>query len=98
MRKSLRLIVPLLLMSGMVFAQQATITQITQPITNIYDLIKAAVSILGIIAITLAGAMYMFSGGNVGQREQAKSMVSYSVIGLVLVWIAPLIVSYLTVP
>ncbi len=98
MQKVLRIVIPLLLISGLAFAQQATISQITQPITNIYDLIKAAVSILGIIAITLAGAMYMLSGGNVGQREQAKSMVSYSIIGLVLVWVAPLIVSYLTVP
>lgn len=98
MHRSLRIMIPLLLISGLVFAQQATIPQITQPLTSIYDLIKAAVSVLGIIAITIAGAMYMFSGGNVGQREQAKSMVSYSIIGLVLVWVAPLIVSYLTVP
>jgi RsiW-degrading membrane proteinase PrsW (M82 family) len=98
MKKWLRMIIPFLLVSSLAFAQTPSISQITQPISNIYDLIKAAVSILGIIAITIAGAMYMFSGGNIQQRESAKSTVSYAVVGLVLVWVAPLIVSYLTVP
>ncbi|VVC00523.1 Uncharacterised protein [uncultured archaeon] len=57
---------------------------------------KIVISILGMIAITAAGAMYMFSGGNISTRESAKSMASYSVLGLVLVWVAPYVVSYLT--
>ena len=84
----------LLFIVPVVFADD--IGDITEPITKIYDLIKAVVSILGIIAITVAGAIYMFSGNNLQSRENAKSMVSYSVVGLVLVWVAPTIVSYLT--
>ena len=55
-------------------------------------------SVLGIIAITIAGAIYMFSGSNIQTRESAKGMVSYAVIGLVLVWVAPLLVNFLTSP
>src|SRR3989344_7534224 len=76
----------------------AGVSDITAPITKIYDLIKGIVSVLGIIAITVAGAMYMFSGSNIQSRENAKSMVSYAVVGLVLVWVAPLVVNYLTAP
>ena len=78
------------------FAFAATISEITAPITKIYDLIKGIVAVLGIIAITGAGAMYMFSGSNIQARENAKSMVSYAIVGLVLVWVAPLLVGYLT--
>jgi len=59
---------------------------------------KGVISVIGIIAITIAGAMYMFSGSNIQNRESAKSMVSYAIIGLVLVWVAPILVQYLTAP
>jgi len=96
MKKSFIVLIVLLLISQMVFA--ATVADITAPITRIYDLIKGIISVLGIIAITIAGAMYMFSGSNIQNRENAKNMGSYAVIGLVLVWVAPLIVGYLTAP
>jgi uncharacterized membrane protein len=96
MKKSFAIISALLLVSQFAFA--AEVTDITAPITKIYDLIKGVVLVLGIIAITVAGGMYMFSGSNIQSRENAKSMVSYAVIGLVLVWVAPIIVGYLTAP
>lgn len=96
MKKKILLLTILLLVSQVAFA--ATVSDITAPITRIYDLIKGIVAVIGIIAITIAGAMYMFSGSNIQQRENAKSMVSYAIVGLVLVWVAPLIVGYLTAP
>lgn len=99
MKKNIGIIFAVLLFSAMVAAQSpGNITTITEPITRIYDLVKAVVSILGIIAITIAGAHYMFSGNNIQTRENAKSMASYAVVGLVLVWVAPLVVTYLTAP
>ncbi|MBI4147290.1 TrbC/VirB2 family protein [Candidatus Woesearchaeota archaeon] len=98
MKKFLSMLSILLFFAGMVFAQATDVSQITAPITNIYDLVKGVVLILGIIAITVAGAIYMFSGSNIQTRENAKSMVSYAVVGLVLVWVAPLMVNYLTAP
>ena len=83
-------------MTNLVFA--ATVSDITAPIMKIYDLIKGIVSVVGIIAITIAGGMYMLSGSNIQAREGAKGMVSYAIVGLVLVWVAPLIVGYLSSP
>lgn len=93
-KKILAIFFVLLIMSPVVFADG--IDDILEPITKIYDLIKGVVSVLGIIAITIAGAIHMFSGSNLQSRESAKSMVSYSIVGLVLVWVAPLVVTYLT--
>ncbi|VVB74673.1 TrbC/VIRB2 family protein [uncultured archaeon] len=95
MKKFVPIVFLVLFASHFVFA--AGVSDITAPINKIYDLIKAIVSIVGIIAITVAGAMYMMSGSNIQSRENAKNMVSYAIVGLVLVWVAPLIVSYLTV-
>ncbi len=94
-KKFLALFFVLMFFSPIVFADE--ISDIMEPINKIYDLIKNVVSVLGIIAITIAAAIYMFSGSNIQSRENAKAMVTYSIIGLVLVWVAPLVVNYLTV-
>ena len=96
MKKSLLVLPVLLLVAQVAFA--ASINDVTAPINKIYDLVKAIVSIVGIIAITVAGAMYMMSGSNIQNRENAKNMVSYAIVGLVLVWMAPVLVGYLTSP
>jgi len=80
-----------------VFAE-ASVSDITAPLTKIYDLVKGIISVVAIIALTVAGARFMFSGDNIQAREASKNMVAYCVIGLVLVWVAPLMVSYLTGP
>lgn len=99
MKKNIGIIFAILLFSTFVAAQSpGNLNAITEPITRIYDIVKAAVSILGVLAITVAGGQYMFSGSNIQTREAAKSMASYAVIGLVLVWSAPLVVMYLTAP
>lgn len=94
MKRSLLIVMAVMLVTQLVFA--ASVNDITEPITKIYDLIKGVVSVVGVISITVAGAMYMFSGSNIQARENSKSMVTYAVVGLVLVWVAPLIVTYLT--
>ena len=96
MKKSLLVLAVLLLVVQVAFA--ASVSDVTAPITKIYDLIKGVVSVVGIIALTIAGAMYMFSGSNIQNRENAKNMVSYAIVGLVLVWVAPVLVGYLTAP
>ena len=91
-------LVSMFILTPFAFAAETGVEEILAPINKIYDLVKGAVSVLGIIAITIAAALYMFSGNNIQSRENAKSMVSYSIVGLVLVWMAPLIVQFLTSP
>jgi len=95
MKKMVSILVLVLLLVPVVFA--AEVSEITEPLNKIYDLVKAVISVIAIIAITIAGARFMFSGDNIQAREGAKSMISYAVIGLVIVWVAPLLVNYLSV-
>ncbi len=99
MKAIILIFIHIILLSSLCFAEtNSQVDKIKEPVTKIYDLMKSLISVLGIIAITAAGAMYMFSGSNIQTRENAKSMVSYAVVGLVLVWVAPLVVNYLTAP
>jgi len=88
-------LVALVLFVPVVFA--AEVSEITAPLNKIYDLVKAIISVVAVLALTFAGVQFMFSGDNIQSREGAKSMVSYAVVGLVIVWVAPLLVNYLTV-
>ncbi len=97
MKKIFSLFVIALLVLPGVFAQ-ATVADITAPLTKIYDLLKAVISVVAGIAICIAATQFMFSGGNIQAREAAKSMIGYCIVGLVLVWVAPLMVSFLTGP
>jgi len=88
----------LLLFAQAALAAEGEIDQITEPLNRIYDLVKAVISVVAILAITFAGVKFMFSGDNIQAREGAKSLVGYCVAGLVIVWVAPILVGYLTAP
>jgi type IV secretory pathway VirB2 component (pilin) len=96
-KKLVVVLLVLLALTPLAFAQ-ADIDAITTPLTRIYDLLKSVVSVIAVIAITIAGARFMFSGDNIQQREASKAMVGYCIMGLVVIWVAPLMVNYLTAP
>lgn len=73
-------------------AANATYDQILQPVQAIYDLIKYSVTIIAGLVMLFAGITYITSGSDPGKREQAKNMVMYVLIGLVVIWAAPLVV------
>lgn len=65
------------------------------PVLKIYNLVKYAASALAVVVLLFAGITYMTSGADPGSREKAKSMAMYVVIGLVVIWAAPLIVNFI---
>jgi len=74
---------------------QETFDQILEPVMKVYNLIKYAATVIAVIVLLIAGLTYMISGSNPGKREQAKSMAMYVVIGLIVIWAAPLIVNFI---
>jgi hypothetical protein len=72
-----------------------TFDQILEPVMKVYNLIKYVATVIAVIIILFAGITYMVSGSNPGKREQAKSMIMYVVIGLIVIWAAPLIVNFI---
>ncbi|MDD3175342.1 MAG: pilin [Candidatus Nanoarchaeia archaeon] len=72
-----------------------TFDQILEPVMKIYNFIKYSATILAVVFLVFAGLSFIASGGDQGKREQAKMMGTYVVIGLIIIWVAPLIVSFL---
>jgi len=62
---------------------------------KIYNFVKYISSVVAAIFLLYAGITYMTSGGDPKQRDQAKSIAGYVVIGLMIIWAAPIIVGVL---
>ena len=69
--------------------------QILEPVMKVYNFVKYAASVLAVLFLVFA-AVQMFLNNNPSEKEQAKTKVTYIVIGLGLIWVAPIIVNYLT--
>ena len=76
-------------------ATNATYDQILKPVQSIYDLVKYSVTIIAGLVLLISGIVYISSGSNPMKREQAKNMVLYVLIGLVVIWAAPFVVNLL---
>ena len=74
---------------------QAKFDQILNPVMKIYSFIKYAATVIAVVFLVFAGVTFMMSGGDTGKREQAKMMATYIIIGLIVIWVAPLVVNYL---
>lgn len=74
---------------------QATFDQILQPVMKIYNLVKYIATAIAGVVLLLAGISYMFSGSDIRKRENSKNMGMYVVIGLVIIWAAPLVVKFI---
>jgi len=71
-----------------------TFDEILEPSMKIYNLVKYSATVLAVVVLLFAGVTYMTSGSNPGKREQAKNMTMYVIIGLVVIWAAPLLVGF----
>ncbi len=69
--------------------------EILEPVMDIYNFIKYIATAVAALVLVGAGILFMLSGTDPRKREQAKSMVMYVVMGLVIIWIAPLLVDFL---
>ena len=67
--------------------------EILEPVMRVYSLIKYIATVVAVIVLFFAGLTAMLSGSNPAKREQAKSMIMYVVIGLFVIWAAPLLVN-----
>jgi len=93
MRKALLLAAAALLcLAGLSFAEFA-IPQ-DQPICRLYGLIQTFATIGGIIA-GLVAAFTLITSHDLSERGNAKLSLGWIIIGLIIVWLVPLVVKYL---
>ena len=74
---------------------KATFDNMLSPVMKIYNLVKYFASAIAVVVLLFAGITYIMSGNDPGKREQAKNMAMYVIIGLIVIWLAPLIVNFI---
>ncbi|MBI2548780.1 TrbC/VirB2 family protein [Candidatus Woesearchaeota archaeon] len=74
---------------------KATFDEILVPVMKIYDFVKYSATVIAVVVLLFAGVKFMMHGNDPRQRDDAKHMAMYVVIGLVIIWGAPLIVEYI---
>ena len=74
---------------------EAAFDEILEPVMDIYNFVKYIATAIAALVLVGAGIVFMLSGSDPAKREQAKNMIMYVIFGLVIIWIAPLIVEYL---
>ena len=75
---------------------KATFDQILEPVMKVYDLVKYTATAIAVIVLLFAGISYMVSGYDPKKRDESKHMAGYVVIGLCIIWAAPLVVNFVT--
>jgi len=74
---------------------KATFDQILTPVMKIYNLVKYSATVLAVLVLLFAGISYMTAGDDPKKRESAKNMAMYVIIGLIVIWAAPLVVNFI---
>lgn len=74
---------------------KATFDNILEPVMKIYNFVKYSATVLAVVFLVFAGVTFIMSGSDQAKRESAKMMGMYIVIGLIVIWVAPLVVGYL---
>ena len=74
---------------------KAQFDQILSPVIKLYTLVKYAATLLAAIFLLYAGITYMSSGEDPRKRDTAKSIATYVLIGLVVIWAAPYLTNLL---
>jgi hypothetical protein len=74
--------------------EKALVDEILEPVMKIYNFIKYAATILGVMMLVFAGITFITAGGDTGSKEKAKNMAMGVVIGLIIIWIAPVVVEF----
>ncbi len=81
-----------LLLLGLSFAD-LTIPS-NQPICNLYGILKSVGTIVGVLVAAYAGFI-LASTHDLTERNAAKSLLAGVAMGLIIIWLAPLIVTNL---
>ena len=74
----------------------ATFDQILEPVWKVYSFVKYTATAIAILFLLFAGIQFIMSGNDVMKRENAKHMISYVFVGLIVVWAAPFVVQLFT--
>ena len=77
-------------------ADKAQFDQMLTPLAKIYKFIQYGATLVGAIFLTIGGITYMGSGTDMRKRDAAKNTMSFTLLGLAVIWAAPTAVGLIT--
>lgn len=80
---------------GISSEDRSTFDEILKPVMKIYNFVKYSATVIAVLVLLFAGIVYMTAGNDPKKRDQAKNMAGYVIIGLILIWAAPIIVQFI---
>ena len=81
--------------AGLDADEERQFDEILEPVMKIYNFIKYAATIIGVLMFVFAGISFITAGGETGKKESAKNMAVGVIIGLIVIWVAPLVVQFI---
>jgi type IV secretory pathway VirB2 component (pilin) len=75
--------------------EEAQFDLILAPVMKVYNFIKYAATVIAVLVLVFAGISFITAGGEHGQKEKAKNMAIGVIIGLAIIWVAPVVVNYI---
>ena len=69
--------------------------EILEPIMKIYGFMKYSATVLAALFLVFAAINFMGSGEDQRKREGAKKSISYTLMGLLIIWAVPLVIDFL---
>jgi len=76
-------------------AEKAQFDTILSPVMKVYNLVKYSATAIAALMLMFAGISYMSSGNDPKKRDTSKSMASFVIIGMVLIWATPALIGFL---
>ena len=73
---------------------EAALDQILSPVMRVYNAVKYAATVIGVLVLVFAGISFITAGGEMAKKERAKLTGIGVIIGLIVIWIAPLVVQF----
>jgi len=93
MKKIWYLAAVLALMASVVYADALTIPP-DQPVCRLYGMIQVFGTVAGVLVAAYSGFI-LASTHEIEERNKAKQLVSGVVMGLIIIWLAPLVIKSL---
>ncbi len=77
---------------GLTDQEEAQVDKILEPVMKVYNILKYTATIIGVLMIVFAGISFVTAGGQTAKKDRAKHMIAGVVVGLIVIWVAPLVV------
>jgi hypothetical protein len=75
--------------------EQEAFDEILTPVMKIYNFVKYSATTLAALFMVFSAVSFMTSGEDQRKREGAKKSISYIIVGLMVIWAVPYVISFL---